>query len=37
MALFWTAEGINRVGMFGRPASFKRSTFSGRPTSCKPG
>ncbi|GIL50446.1 hypothetical protein Vafri_6567 [Volvox africanus] len=29
VAMFWTAVGTNRVGMFGMPASFKRSTFSG--------
>ncbi|KAG2446682.1 hypothetical protein HYH02_008250 [Chlamydomonas schloesseri] len=29
VALFWTAVGINRLSMFGVPASFKRSTFSG--------
>ena len=27
--LFWTASGVNRVGLFGRPATFHRSTFSG--------
>ncbi|GLC36641.1 hypothetical protein PLESTB_000125100 [Pleodorina starrii] len=29
VAVFWTAVGTNRVGMFGMPPSFKRSTFSG--------
>lgn len=27
--LFWTATGTNRVGLFGRPATFHKSTFSG--------
>lgn len=27
--LFWTASGTNRVGLFGRPATFHKSTFSG--------
>ncbi|KXZ47636.1 hypothetical protein GPECTOR_34g795 [Gonium pectorale] len=29
VALFWTAQGTNRVGMFGMEPTFKRSTFSG--------
>ncbi|GFR44484.1 hypothetical protein Agub_g5747 [Astrephomene gubernaculifera] len=29
VALFWTATGTNRMGLFGMSPSFKRSTFSG--------
>ncbi|EFJ41538.1 hypothetical protein VOLCADRAFT_121622 [Volvox carteri f. nagariensis] len=29
VAMFWTAVGTNRVGLFGMQPSFKRSTFSG--------
>ncbi len=29
VAVFWTAVGTNRVGLFEMPPTFKRSTFSG--------